>query len=246
MNLKFLLPTLLIFSICKPVVAQNLFKSANELSKDTSGWALVKEWIIAAKNNVKLLPPDNQKAKDALFKTQVTTHSIMGAIIYNTGGILIDHGWIRILASGNTKMERSLPAWNKGKTFKEYGEKPGHLLIGDDAIGGFFAINGGDLGTDIGKVYYWAPETLQWESLDKGYSDFIEFCMNGDLNKFYESFRWIGWEKDVSSLSGDNVYNFYPYLWTTEGKDIYKLTRKVVPIEEQYNFNMDEAQKLKH
>ena len=45
-----------------------------------------------------------EKAEFALYKTQVTTRSPMGAIIYETMNILIDNGWIRILGSGNEKI----------------------------------------------------------------------------------------------------------------------------------------------
>jgi len=225
--------------------AQNNMRPINALTADTSGWDMVKHSAKSAKNKVEFLPANRDKASEALFQTQVTTHSYMGAVIYFTGGILIDNGWIRLLGSGSDRLGRSLPGWNKGKTFNQYGEKPGYLLIGDDAAGGFFAINGGALGQDAGIIYYLAPDTLEWESLGRGYSDFVEFCFNGDLSSFYKPFRWKGWEKDVSSLTGDKVFNFYPFLWTKEGKDIEKVSRKAISVEEQYNFNISTSQQLK-
>ena len=77
------------------------------INKNNSGWPFIMEWIKSAKNKVEILSVDNQKAKDALYKTQVTTRSPMGSIIYETGGILIDNGWIRILGSGSEKLKRS-------------------------------------------------------------------------------------------------------------------------------------------
>jgi hypothetical protein len=88
----------------------------------------------------------------------------MGAIVYTTGGILVDNRWIRILGSGGAKLPRSLPEWNEGKAPAE-GEKPLFYLIADDVIGGFFAINGGAFGKDVGKVYYLTPDTLDWEAI---------------------------------------------------------------------------------
>ena len=70
------------------------------INRTDPGWMVVKEWIDSAKNKVEVLPVDTLKAKNALYKTQVTTRSIMGAIVFSTGGILIDDGWIRILGSG--------------------------------------------------------------------------------------------------------------------------------------------------
>jgi Protein of unknown function DUF2625 len=214
------------------------------INRDDPGWVFVKEWIDAAKNKVEILPCDSLTAREALYKTQVTTRSPMGAIVYMTGGLLVDNGWIRILGSGHTKLNRTLPAWNKGKTFELYGEQPAYLLVADDAVGGFFAINGGRLGSDPGKVYYLSPGTLQWEPLKMNYSEFLIFCFNGDLNQFYKGQRWTNWEKDIIQLQGDKTFFFYPYLWSKEGKDISKNTRSIVPVEETYLFNVKMQKEL--
>jgi hypothetical protein len=208
------------------------------------GWPLVQKWISSAKNKVEVLPRDTAKAKDALYKTQVTTRSPMGAIVYSTGGILIDDGWIRVLGSGSDRLPRSLPEWNKGKTMADYGGHSPFYLVADDAIGGFFAINGGGLGNDPGKVYYLAPDNLEWSDMDLSYSEFLQFCFSGDLEKYYSGRRWKNWRKEVASLAGDKTYNFYPPLWTKEGKDIEKVSRKAVSAEEQYSFTLDTRKQL--
>jgi hypothetical protein len=92
------------------VYSQDKMRKVEELINETEpGWELVSEWISSAKNKIEILKVDNEKAKEALFKTQITTRSPMGAIVYQTGGILIDNGWIRILGSGNEKLNRTLP-----------------------------------------------------------------------------------------------------------------------------------------
>lgn len=225
--------------------AQNKMRPVEELiNKIDSGWPIIEEMVKSAKNKVEILSVNPDKSNDALYKTQVTTRSPMGAIVYNTGGILVDNGWIRILGSGNTKLDRSLPDWNKGKSFKEFGEAPSFLLIADDAVGGFFILNGGSLGEDLGKVYYFDPDNLGYEPLDITYTEFLNFSFNNDLNKFYKDFRWKNWQKEVSELDGNKVFNFYPYLWTKEGKDINKNSRKAISIEEQYNLNIDFRKQL--
>nr|WP_198530114.1 DUF2625 domain-containing protein [Flavobacterium sp. Root935] len=227
--------------------SQTKMRPVNELidPKD-SGWKLVKEWIDTAKNKVEILPADPQKAKDALYHTQVTTKSPMGAIVYKTGGIIVDNGWIRILGSGSSKLNRSLPDWNKGKSFKEFGEAPSYFLIADDALGGFYILNGGALRTDLGNVYYFSPDNLEYEPLDITYSQFLEFCFNNDLDKFYSGSRWENWKSDVAVLKGDQVFSFYPFLWSEEASDINKVYRKPVPIEEQYNLNLDLRKQFGH
>ncbi|MDO6433481.1 DUF2625 domain-containing protein [Flavitalea sp. BT771] len=214
------------------------------INNKEAGWILVQEWIDQAKNKVEVLARDSVKAKDALYKTQVTTRSPMGAVIYSTGGILVDDGWIRILGSGSIRLPRSLPEWNNGKTFSEYGQKPLFYLVADDAIGGFFAINGGALGSDPGKMYYLSPDNLEWEPMEETYTEFLLFCFSGDLEKYYEGHRWNGWRKEVASLPGEKTFNFFPFLWTKEGKDINKVSRKAVPVEEQYWFTLDMKKQL--
>jgi len=239
----FYLSLFLLISI--KVFNQNKLRTLDELiNKSEPGWVLVKQWIDSAKNKVEILSCDTSKAKETLFKTQVTTRSPMGAIIYSTGGLLIDDGWIRIIGSGHKKLNRTVSDWNKGKSFKEFGEQPKFLLIADDAIGGYFAINGGEFGSDMGKIYYLSPDNLEWESLDLTYSDFLEFCFNGNVDDFYSNLRWTNWREEVSKLDGDKVYNFFPPLWSKEGNDVNKSSRKAISVEEQYQFSLDTRKQL--
>jgi hypothetical protein len=77
------------------------------LNTQEPGWAVVQGWLRKATNPVEVLPPVEEKRKAALVAIQVTTRSPMGAIIYETGGILADHGWIRILAIAGAMSGRS-------------------------------------------------------------------------------------------------------------------------------------------
>jgi hypothetical protein len=120
------------FTLAKPM--QNtlfgiiLFLSSNILHAQTMrpieelintkdpGWPIVQQWIASAKNKVEVLPCDTAKAKEALYHTQVTTRSPMGAVVSATGGVMVDDGWIRILGSGSPRLPRTLPGWNQGKS----------------------------------------------------------------------------------------------------------------------------------
>lgn len=202
------------------------------INKEDSGFVLVQEWMQDARNDIEVLPTDKIRAEKALYNTQVTTRSPMGAIIYETGGILVKNGWLRILGSGHSKLDRSLPEWNKGKAFEQFGEQAGFLLIADDILGGFFAINGGALSEeDLGQVFYFAPDTMEWESTEKGYSDFVYWCFHGDLELYYEGFFWEGYESDLQNISGTQAMSFFPFLWTEEADDINQCARKIVDIE---------------
>ncbi|RPD50209.1 DUF2625 domain-containing protein [Hymenobacter sediminis] len=211
---------------------------AELVNHQDSGWPLVQSWIKEARNPVQILPKDQTQADSVLQAVQVTTRSPMGAIIYETGGLLVDHGWLRILGSGSVLLNRNLAAWNHGR-------QDGFLLVADDVLGGFFAINGGAFGTEtLGKVYYFAPDTLRWENTDMTYSEFLIFSFSGDLKKFYEGLRWATWEQDVKLLDGTQGFSCYPYLFTKEGKDMRKLSRRPVPLAELWTLNNQFRQEL--
>lgn len=238
--------TIFIFLISLITFGQTKMRNVEELiTKEDPAWPHVNEWINAAKNKVEILPADKKSAEDALYKIQITTRSPMGAIVYMTGGLLIDYGWVRILGSGSEKLNRSFPIWNKGKAFDDYGQNSQFLLIADDVIGGFFLLNGGGLGDDLGKVYYFSPDNLEFEPLNLTYTEFLNFCFNSNLEEFYKDYRWENWKDDVAKLKGDQVFNFFPYLWTKEGKDIDEISRKAIQAYEQYNLNLDFRKQLR-
>jgi hypothetical protein len=213
--------------------------------REEPGWPLVQEWIAEAKNPVEVLAPPNDALREtALVHTQVTTRSPMGAVIYETGGIFVDYGWIRILGSGHPRLPRSAPDWNWKRSFHVSGERPSFFLCGDDAVGGFFAIDGGGLGVEAGKVCYFAPDSLRWENTKLGYSQFLTWCFQGDLATYYQTARWPNWQEDVTRLGGDQVFGIYPFLFC-EGPPVAERSRKPLPITEIYDLHVGEQAKKK-
>ena len=207
------------------------------INKDEPAWPDVQDWIAQATNAVEVLPVNDANRVAALLALQVTTRSPMGAIVYETGGLLIDHGWLRILGSGHSRLPRSLASWNEGRTMFDDGQAPGYLMVADDVLGGFFAINGGSLGPEQGSIFYFAPDTIQWECLDLSYTQFVVWSLQGDVAKFYESLRWPGWEQEVSNVGGDQAISIYPFLWT-KGEPIEKRHHGIVPIAEMFSQNI--------
>jgi hypothetical protein len=130
------------------------------INVDEPALPLIHEWIAKAVRPVELLPPSPAR-DDALLQTQVTTRSPLGTIVYETGGILIDLGWLRVLGSGHDRLTRTLPGWNEGRC-------DGFYLVAGDAVGGFFAINGGALGPAFKDIYYFAPDL--WSGNHSGWA----------------------------------------------------------------------------
>lgn len=204
--------------------------------KDDS-WSFIEEWINNADNSCEVLKREIEKSKKVLLGLQVTTRSPLGSVAYRTGGILFDKGWIKLLGSGNSNIYGDLLYWNGiGENTVEE-SKDNALIIAYDIIGGFFALNGGAFSGELGDVFYLSPTTLEWEDLEVGYTDFLDWLFNGDLDSFYEDVRWDGWEKDIKLISTDKGIVFYPPLWSEEGTILTSM-RKQIHVNEIWKLNL--------
>lgn len=210
------------------------------LDVESPAWPHVQEWIARATNGVEALPPKEPARSEALEATQVTVGSVLGAVIYETGGVFVDHGWLRILGSGHDRLPRTVPGWNLGRTIQKEGASPPFLLVADDIVGGFYAVDDGGLGGTPGHIHYFAPDTLRWESLQTGYSDFLHWALCGNLETFYASMRWPSWQEEAAAVRGDQALSIYPFPWTEEGKHLAKCSRRPVPVAELYGLNVIE------
>lgn len=203
------------------------------------GWPVFMEWTKEAKNRFRILPKTSERASRELLNAQVTTRSIMGAVIYETGGILIHDGWIRVLGSGSAELDRGVMSWNRGKSFAEYGDPAPFLLVADDLFGGYFAINAGAFGPETGKIFYLAPDTLQWENLEVGYSEFLYWLLTGPIEDFYQAFDWSTRDEDTAHVDANHTLSFVPFPWTQEGHDIALCDKRIVPVGEHYALTVE-------
>lgn len=214
------------------------------LSPDDPAWPEVQGWIREGSAPVEILPPSVPGRDANLEWLQVTLRSSLGAVAYETGGLLVDRGWLRLLGSGHSRLPRSLLQWNRGRTWRELAESRSHILVADDAIGGLFALGCGGEGFPAGEIVYFPPDTLRWETLEMGFSDFLGWCFSGGLEEFYGDYRWEGWEKDVEALGGDRVFDLLPPPFL-KGLPFSQRSRASVPIEEHYDLYQDYAEQLR-
>lgn len=221
------------------------------LNTDSPGWPLVLEAQRTARNRIEILPPDAIARTDTLMSLQMTIRSILGAVVYESGGLLVDNRWLRVLGSGHSLLSRNPVTWSFESLRPESGNLP-YLLVADDVLGGFFAVDYGALG-DPGRVFYFAPDTFKWESLEMGYSDFVlGFCMEQNLDEYYAPYRWDGWQKDIKELSGDEALWTMPPLWlkpagTLLKKDVWSSrTRTTLAIDRLFELSMDLGRQLEN
>jgi len=215
-----------------------------ELLSDESAWLLIQTWLGEAPRDVLVLPAERAEGEAVLLRLQVTSHSALGAVALETGGILVDRGWLRLLGSGSPRMRSTLASWNTIGDRPEIRPLEHALVVGHDCMGGFFALNGGQFDGEQGHVFYFAPDTLRWESLERGYADFLHWTLTGDLDGFYAELRWPGWEEELAGASGDVGFALYPPLFTKEGQPPSGARRTLVPMSELWNVQQDYARRL--
>jgi hypothetical protein len=75
------------------------------------------------------------------------------------------------------------------------------------------------------------------------YSNFVNWALTGDINKFYETFQWKNWPDIVRKTTGDKGILIYPYLWA-EGAEIDLRSKSIVPINELWELNLDNRKRL--
>lgn len=194
-----------------------------------SAWPTVLGWLSAASRPVTILQatPGGRGTLEAL---QVTTRSPMGALALESGGILVDDGWLRLLG-GTQRSHAGLLTWN-GLLPDSEPLVPGALVVAIDVLGGLFAVNDVAFPTGRGHIWFFAPDTLDWFDTKLGYSDFVRWCAHGDLDKFYVDLRWPGWRDEARLLTIDQGISIYPFPWASDGGPLKNRSRRVVPITE--------------
>ncbi|MCB9879023.1 MAG: DUF2625 family protein [Planctomycetes bacterium] len=204
------------------------------------GMQLVREWATRSRNYVEVLAATADGGRRCLHSLQVSDRSPLGAVALATGGLLVDHGWVRVLGSGHARLPRALDLWNgltDGGGVESAQRLPGALLIGDDALGGFYAIDGGALGAVIGNVCYFSPDQLVWERVASGYADWLSGLLSGDLDEFYSGQRWSDWRSEVAMMPADCAVAIYPPLWR-KGPPVGLRSRAPVPLEELWRLHV--------
>src|SRR5687768_4411083 len=189
-------------------------------------------------NQVQELPGSRQAGEQALYALQITSRSPMGALALETGGLLVDHGWIRVLGGGCERLPRAIHQWNGIEPGRSSQRLPWAVVIADDVLGGFFAGNGGGLPGPQRHVFYHAPDSLVWEEVATSYSEWLLWAMNGDLEKFYQGARWPDWQREVEALAGDRGISVCPFPFFA-GDPIAARSRRPVPIEELWGLYVE-------
>jgi hypothetical protein len=182
---------------------------AELLHPDDAGAEEVRRLLAGAVHPVEVIRGDRARGERALVRVQADTGTLLGAVAYRLGGLVFDHGWLRVLGAGAARHPRDLAGWNGPAASPRLA---GATLVADDVVGGFFAVDGGAFAGPPGGVCYFAPDTLSWEEMDIDYRGLLEWACNGDLASFYADSRWPGWELEVMGVGVDQGIELDPAL----------------------------------
>jgi Protein of unknown function DUF2625 len=211
------------------------------VDKDGAGKARVEALLKSAARPAEWLPCEVAAGERTLLSLQVETRSPLGALAHGAGGILIDHGWLRLLGAGCERLPRGLAEWNQ--VGQSGGRIPGALLVADDVVGGFFALNQGGLLGDPGDICWLSPQSLDWESLNIGYEGFLEWALSPALTGFYGDWRWEGWEESVKALPTTHAFALEPPA-AVPGAAFSARERAQTPVDALYQTHSDTLPRL--
>ncbi|RII14807.1 hypothetical protein DSC45_20850 [Streptomyces sp. YIM 130001] len=204
-------------------------------------WPGLRETVSAGPVPVRVLPADSGESRRSLVQLQVTARSVLGALAWNCGGLLVDDGWVRVYGGGSRAGAglASLAQVNGFPAdFDPHWRPAAGLVVGHDVVGGVFALNGPDPAAAgrpgaPGQMTYFAPETLAWEAMGLSHSQWVTWLLSGRLDTFYDGLRWPGWRRDAGALGLSQGISVYPFLWSDEAHaDLAATSRRPVPMSE--------------
>jgi hypothetical protein len=164
-----------------------------------SGWAQVETWIVESPRSVEILPP--QAGEETLFRLRIDSRSTMGAIASETGGLLVDGGWLRLLGGGAGRLP-SLADWGGLGDALIVEPVDRGLCVAFDAVGGFFVLL-----EQTRHVHSFLPDTLAWQDMGLTYSQFVHWALHGDLDGFYDDLR--AWGPRAVGLAPDEAFSIH-------------------------------------
>lgn len=147
-------------------------------------WNKIKEILYKSKHEVIIFEGTIENGQRECGKLSIPNDSILASVVINCSGIYIDN-WIRILGQGNEK-RNGVSHYN---TSVDDSCLYGMFIVANDVVGGIYAINISRYEYEKNMIWYFAPDTLEWENLSMKYLNFITWAAQGNVSDFYASMR---------------------------------------------------------
>lgn len=203
-------------------------------------WNEILQMFDSSNSKIELVDGKDIVGKPIVNELKLNEATTLATLICNVSGVTVDNT-IRILGQGNQHLDSiyKINAIKNGVPTKIRDM----LIVGTDVFGGIFAMNVTEVNGTIGNIFYFAPDTLEWESLDMKYSKFLYWTVHGNTDEFYSSMKWHGWEKIAESTGFNEGILIYPFLWSKE-INIETASKNIVPFEELISINMEYRNKF--
>ena len=152
--------------------------------------------------------------------------SMLGAIIDQTGGLVVADGYIKHLGGDNRNGDDAMRANGLDlETIKEGRSIPqmlGALVVAVDALGGVFAIPSCVTDASQVTVRYLPYDSLLWEDLRIGHREFVAWSLGPEVRELYP-------DESVGSLVTGMMLRCVPPLWMPVGTG-KKRSMSVAPV----------------
>jgi hypothetical protein len=224
------------------------------INVDNPAWPELLEVFAAGTVSLEVLPGADDEGRRCLLQMQVTARSALGGLALNSGGLVLDGGWVRVFGGGPGPNDGGLPSLGQVNRFPVAFDPAWHpvtgLVVGHDVLGGVFALNGHDPAAAgrpgaPGQMTYFAPDTLSWEAMDMGHSMWLSWLLSDRLETFYDGLRWPGWREEAATLAFSQGIAVYPFLWSKEAhEDLAGTSRRPVPMREVLGVAADFARQM--
>jgi hypothetical protein len=214
------------------------------------GWPVVADAIADGVTSCVVLPPDHSACRATLLQLQVTARSLLGAVVLNSGGLVLHHGWLRVYGGSGGSLPSLAEVNGFPASFDPSWAPEAGLVLAHDVLGGVFALNGADCAEhgrpgEPGQVVYFAPDSLEWETFDGGYSHWLLWLLDGGLDGYYADSFWPSWQAEVAGLGLRDAITMWPPLFSKEGaENVAGTTRSAVPLGQQLSFSVDFARQF--
>lgn len=164
--------------------------------------AELKRLFGASESDIKILPPDEEKAAK-LRRHQ--DFNLSAAVTAGTGGV-VANGIVKLFGSGE------LDFFDANEELKELG----FTVVAADIFGGVYGLS------SSGELYYLMPDELVFEPFGEDYDELIDFiCCKDDFDFFYSDYMKACPDIIPAEIPADKGVSVYPPLWEqTDGKRI--------------------------
>ncbi|WP_051604831.1 DUF2625 family protein [Lachnobacterium bovis] len=173
-------------------------------------WKEILEIVYKSNNNIDVIDGNKELGMEECINLNIPKDSVLYSVVTNSNGIIINN-WIRLWGQ-NSNVNNGVGYYNT--LFQN--DIEGLFLVASDVLGGLFAININKFTEGKNHIWYFAPDTLEWECMDMQYNEFLAWSMQGDIDEFYLTMRWNNWQEDIKNIGINYALLIYPFLWARE------------------------------